>query len=79
VEIIELNGTVELAPQVGLADGILDLVMSGRTLADNHLAEVAEVFRSTARLVVNRVSLRTRSEAVQAVVERLRSAAAARS
>jgi len=78
VEIIELNGTVELAPQVGLADGILDLVMTGRTLADNHLVEVAEVFRSTARLVVNRVSLRTRAEAVQTVVERLRAAAAAR-
>jgi len=79
VEIIELNGTVELAPQVGLADGILDLVMSGRTLSENHLVEVAEVFRSTARLVVNRVSLRTRAEAVQTVVERLRTAAAARS
>ncbi|HET9000357.1 MAG TPA: ATP phosphoribosyltransferase [bacterium] len=78
VEIIELNGTVELAPQVGLADGILDLVMSGRTLSENHLVEVAEVFRSTARLVVNRVSLRTRAEAVQTVVERLRTAAAAR-
>jgi len=79
VEIIELNGTVELAPQVGLADGILDLVMSGRTLSENHLVEVAEVFRSTARLVVNRVSLRTRAEAVQTVVERLRTAAVARS
>lgn len=78
VEIIELNGTVELAPQIGLADGILDLVMSGRTLSENHLVEVAEVFRSTARLVVNRVSLRTRAEAVQTVVERLRTAAAAR-
>jgi ATP phosphoribosyltransferase len=72
VEIIEMNGTVELAPQVGLADGILDLVMSGRTLAENHLIEVAEVFRSTARLVVSRASLRTRGEAVQAVVERVR-------
>ncbi len=78
VEIIELNGTVELAPQIGLADGILDLVMSGRTLSENHLVEVAEVFRSTARLVVNRVSLRMRAEAVQTVVERLRTAAAAR-
>lgn len=75
VEIIEMNGTVELAPQVGLADGILDLVMSGRTLAENHLVEVAEVFRSSARLVVNRASLRTRGEAVQMVVERLRAAA----
>ena len=72
VEIIEMNGTVELAPQVGLADGILDLVMSGRTLAENHLIEVAEVFRSTARLVANRAGLRTRGEAVQAVVGRLR-------
>jgi ATP phosphoribosyltransferase len=78
VEVIEMNGTVELAPQVGLADGVLDLVMSGRTLAENHLVEVAEVFRSTARLVVNRVSLRARSEAVQAVVERLRTAAVER-
>jgi ATP phosphoribosyltransferase len=78
VEIIEVNGTVELAPQVGLADGILDLVMTGRTLAENQLVEVVEVFRSTARLVVNRVSLRTRAAAVQAVVERMRGAAAAR-
>jgi len=78
VEIIEVNGTVELAPQVGLADGILDLVVSGRTLAANHLVEVAEVFRSTARLVVNRVSLRTRAEAVQGVVERVRAAASDR-
>ena len=78
VEIIAMNGTVELAPQVGLADGILDLVMTGQTLAENDLVEVAEVFRSTARLVVNRVSLRSRAEAVQAVVERLRAAAAQR-
>lgn len=78
VEVIEMSGTVELAPQVGLADGILDLVMSGRTLAANHLVEVAEVFCSTARLVVNRVSLRTRAEAVQGVVERVRAAASER-
>jgi ATP phosphoribosyltransferase len=75
VEVIEMNGTVELAPQVGLADGILDLVMSGRTLAENHLVEVAEVFRSSARLVVSRASLRTRGEAAQGVVERLRAVA----
>ena len=78
IEIIEVNGTAELAPQVGLADGILDLVMTGRTLAENQLVEVAEVFRSTARLVVNRVSLRARTDAVQAVVERVRAAARAR-
>lgn len=75
VEIIAMNGTVELAPQVGLADGIVDLVMSGRTLEENRLVEVAELFRSTARLVVNRVSLRSRADAVAMVVERLRAAA----
>jgi ATP phosphoribosyltransferase len=63
---------------VGLADGILDLVMSGRTLAANHLVEVAQVFRSSARLVANRMSVRTRAEAVQAVVEQVRAAASAR-
>jgi ATP phosphoribosyltransferase len=78
VEVIEMSGTVELAPQVGLADGILDLVMSGRTLAANHLVEVAQVFRSSARLVANRMSVRTRAEAVQAVVEQVRAAASAR-
>ncbi len=78
VEIIGMNGAVELAPQVGLADGIMDLVMTGRTLAENRLVEVAELFRSTARLVVNRVSLRSRADAVAAVVERLRAAAAMR-
>jgi ATP phosphoribosyltransferase len=78
VEIITLNGTVELAPLVRLADGIVDLVMTGRTLSENNLAEVAELFRSTARLVVNRVSLRSRADEVAAVVDRIRDAAARR-
>ncbi len=72
VEIIELHGSVELAPRIGLADGILDVVMTGRTLRDNLLVEVAEVFRSTARLVLNRVSLRTRAASVQPLVEQLK-------
>ncbi|MCL6552105.1 MAG: ATP phosphoribosyltransferase [Firmicutes bacterium] len=57
VEVVVLHGSVELAPLVGLADGVLDLVMTGRTLRENRLREVAEVARSTARLVVNRASL----------------------
>jgi ATP phosphoribosyltransferase len=73
VEIIPMNGTVELAPLVGLADGIMDLVMSGRTLRENGLIEVAELFQSTARLVVNRVSLRSRAEAVASLIDRVRS------
>ncbi len=75
VEIIELHGSVELAPRVGLADGILDVVMTGRTLRDNLLVEVAEVFRSTARLVVNRVSLRTSGAQVRPLIERMQAAA----
>jgi len=71
VEIVELYGSVELAPRVGLSDGILDLVMTGATLQANGLVEVAEVFRSTARLVVNPVSLRTHSDAVSELVRRL--------
>lgn len=71
VEIVELYGSVELAPQVGLSEGILDLVMTGATLRANGLVEVAEVFRSTARLVVNPASLRTRGEDVRELVARV--------
>lgn len=74
VEIIELHGSVELAPRVGLADGIVDVVMTGKTLRDNLLVEVAEVFRSTARLVVNRVSLRTKASTVRPLVDRMKTA-----
>ncbi len=57
VDVIVLYGSVEVAPLVGLADGIVDLVMTGRTLRENRLREVAEIAQSTARLVVNRSSL----------------------
>jgi ATP phosphoribosyltransferase regulatory subunit len=56
VEIIKLSGSVELAPQVGLADWIVDLVSTGRTLKENHLAIVEEIAECTARLIANRVS-----------------------
>ena len=74
VEIVELHGSVELAPRVGLADGILDVVMTGQTLRDNLLVEVAEVFRSTARLVVNRVSLHTSGAQVRLLIDRMQAA-----
>lgn len=71
VELIELHGAVELAPRVGLADGIMDLVVSGRTLRDNLLVEVAEVFRSSARLIVNRASLRTKAGRLRPLLDAL--------
>lgn len=73
VEIVVLYGSVELAPLVGLSDGIVDLVMSGRTLRANRLREVAEIATSTARLVVNRGSL-SRSPRVMQLIDSLRSA-----
>lgn len=76
VEVIELHGSVELAPRVGLADAILDVVMTGTTLRANRLVEVAEVFRSSARLVVNRVSLRTKAAAVRWIVGQMKGAEA---
>jgi ATP phosphoribosyltransferase len=75
VEVVRLHGSVELAPQVGLVDGIVDLTASGRTLRENKL-RVAEVLgTSTARLIANQASLKTRTEAVQSMVARLREAA----
>jgi ATP phosphoribosyltransferase len=75
VEVVALHGSVELAPQVGLVDGIVDLTATGRTLRENGLRIAAELGSSTARLIANQASLKTRTAAVQAVVGRLREAA----
>lgn len=77
VEIVALHGSVEVAPRAGLADGIVDLVMTGRTLKDNLLVEVAEVFRSSARFVANQVSLRTRARALRPLQERVEAVSSA--
>jgi len=71
VEIIELSGSVELAPVLGLADCIVDLVETGRTLAENGLAVVETIADSTARLVVNRASYQLKAPAVAALIEAL--------
>ncbi len=72
VELIRLDGSVELAPLVGLADRIVDLVQSGETLRANGLVEVAEILRSTARLIVNRASLKTGYGAISALIEAMK-------
>jgi ATP phosphoribosyltransferase len=74
-EIVRLHGSVELAPQLGLVDAIVDLTASGRTLRENRLRVVAEVGRSTARLIANQASLKTRTESLQRLVGRLRECA----
>jgi ATP phosphoribosyltransferase len=74
-EVIEVKGSVELAPLVGLADGIVDLVATGRTLAENRLEVREEIARCTARLVSNRVAHKLRAGEVDDLTARLRSAA----
>jgi ATP phosphoribosyltransferase len=72
VEIIRLSGSIELAPLVGLCERIVDLVETGRTLAENGLVEVGEVMRVTARLIVNRASQKTKYEQVTDLISRLK-------
>jgi len=71
VQIIKLNGAVEIAPIVGLADVIVDIVDTGRTLADNGLVPVEEIMQVSARLIANRASLQLRSAAIYPVTSAL--------
>lgn len=71
VEVVKVNGSVELAPLVGLAHGIVDLVATGRTLRENGLVEREHIFDSSARLIANRVSLSLRGEEIGALVDRI--------
>jgi ATP phosphoribosyltransferase len=73
VEMIRLDGSIELAPLVGLADRIVDLVQSGETLRANGLVEVAEIARSTARLIVNRASMKTEYPRIRGLVDEMKS------
>lgn len=72
VEIIPLYGSIELAPLVGLADRIVDLVSTGETLRQNNLVEVEQVAEITARLVVNRASLKIKANRLVPLVEGIR-------
>ncbi|HEV2475941.1 MAG TPA: ATP phosphoribosyltransferase [Candidatus Dormibacteraeota bacterium] len=74
VELVRLHGSVELAPQVGLVDAIVDLTATGRTLRENRLRIAGVLGDSTARLIANQASMKTRTAAVQSVVSRLREA-----
>jgi len=75
--VIRLSGNVELAPRAGLADAVVDLVATGRTLAANGLVEVEEIAAVTARLVANPVSFRLKHGRLAPLVQALRQAAAA--
>ncbi|MBD8016385.1 ATP phosphoribosyltransferase [Microbacterium sp. APC 3898] len=72
VEIIELNGSIELAPMIGLADRIVDIVSTGKTLKENGLVEYEKIVDITSRLIANPVSYRLKQKRITELVENLR-------
>jgi ATP phosphoribosyltransferase len=76
VDLIRLYGSMELAPLVGLADAIVDLVSTGGTLKANDLVAVEEIMPVSARLIVNQAALKTRRGALQPLIEAFSKAAA---
>jgi ATP phosphoribosyltransferase len=72
VEIVEVKGSVELAPLTGLAEGIVDLTATGTTLEQNGLVVREEIAVSTARLIANPVAHKLKAQAIDDVLERIR-------
>ena len=72
IEVIKLNGSVEIAPLLGLSDVILDVVESGKTLVANGLVVLEQICDISARLVINRVSLKTKKEKINILLERMK-------
>ena len=75
VDLIRLYGSMELAPLTGLADAIVDLVATGRTLKDNDLVAVEEIMQISARLIVNQAALKTKRAQLQPLISALSKAA----
>ena len=71
-EIVEVKGSVELAPLTGLAEAIVDLTATGTTLRENGLVEREMIFEATARLIANPVSHKLKAEAIDGLLERVR-------
>ena len=71
IEIIELHGSVELGPVIGLSDVILDIVESGSTLRANGLTVLEDICDVSARLVVNRVAMKTKRERIRQIIDGL--------
>ena len=74
VDLIKLYGSMELAPLVGLAEAIVDLVDTGATLKANRLRVVEEIMAVSSRLIVNPASLKLKRDAVAPLIEALRAA-----
>jgi ATP phosphoribosyltransferase len=72
VEIIKLNGSVELAPLVGLSEVIVDVVESGRTLRENGLVVLETIAEISAKMIVNRVSMKMENERISRIIDGIR-------
>jgi ATP phosphoribosyltransferase len=79
VDLIKLYGSMELAPLVGLADAIVDLVSTGNTLKANNLVEVERIMDISSRLVVNQAALKLKRESMRHIIDAFAAAVAARS
>ncbi|MDO8451046.1 MAG: ATP phosphoribosyltransferase [Rhodoferax sp.] len=76
VDLIKLYGSMELAPLVGLADAIVDLVSTGNTLKANHLVEVEHIMDISSRLVVNQAALKLKQAPIRKIIDAFASAVA---
>ena len=76
VDLIKLYGSMELAPLVGLADAIVDLVSTGSTLLANDLVEVEQMMEISARLIVNQAALKTKTNRLRQLLDAIARAAA---
>ena len=72
-EIVEVKGSVEIAPLTGLVDGIVDLTATGTTLKENHLVEREQICECTARLIANPVAHKLKAREIDDLIERIRS------
>jgi ATP phosphoribosyltransferase len=74
VEIVKIEGSVELAPLLGLSDGIVDIVETGSTLKENGLEVFEDIVDISARLIVNTVSMKLKKERIQELTEKIQKA-----
>ena len=72
VEIIKLNGSMELAPSLNMCRRIVDLVSSGKTLKENGLTEIEEIIKVESKLIVNRSSFKTNADTIQNIIDELK-------
>ena len=78
IEIIRLNGSIELAPILGLSDVIVDIVETGTTLRENDLSPIETIVPISARLIANKVSFKFKHAAIQTLYEGLKTQVAAK-